>query len=60
MFAIGINNLDLNDPGKRYFDFALNQKIFSKGKQISSHFVDLVPCKKEQWGSINLEMGQIY
>ena len=51
MFAVGINNLDMNS-GERYFDIKLSQFVTLNGipKEIE---VGLVPCQRSVWSGTN-------
>ena len=52
MIAIQVFGVNLNDPNKRYFDVALNEKEFEAGYRLKSSVqLDLIQCTEQHFSA---------
>ena len=49
MFAVSIEDIDLNDPNLTYFNLTLEQKHYNNGNLMNSTSLPMVPCTEAHW-----------
>lgn len=60
LFAIGLTNINLNDPNTKYFNILFSAKTqFGNGTKITTS-VSLVPCQRSSWNAVDASFGQAY
>ena len=58
MFAIGLSRFNLNSE-ERWFDIYMQFRSYGPDGR-NKTYMNLVPCKRSQWTSINETFGDLY
>lgn len=60
LFAVGINNINLNDPVTKYFNIVFYARTqFPNGTRFTT-YTNLVPCTRDPWNNIDKSFGDAF
>lgn len=60
LFAVGINNINLNDPVTKYFNIVFYSRTQSPNGTKITTYTNLVPCTRDPWNNIDTSFGETF